>query len=85
MKAEMHDSYGFYIVIYHGGGLRTLYAHCDMLLVAAGQNVKAGEQIATVGGTGNVSGSLCHFEVQLDGAVVDPEDYVTLPPEMQLP
>ena len=64
-------SYGQYVVIDHGNGESSLYAHLDSVAVVVGQVVGAGTQIGTVGSTGNASGSHLHFEERLGGAVVD--------------
>ena len=69
-------SYGNYVVIDHGNGVRTLYAHCSSLLVSAGEKVYQGQPIARVGSTGRSSGNHCHFEVQINGTVVNPLAYL---------
>lgn len=70
------DSYGYYIIIDHGNGLSTLYAHNSELLVEEGQLVKQGETIALSGSTGNSTGPHCHFEVRSYGNRVDPMQYL---------
>jgi murein DD-endopeptidase MepM/ murein hydrolase activator NlpD len=72
------NGYGRWVVIDHGHGLRTIYAHCSHIDVHAGDRVDAGDVIAEVGTTGNATGSHVHFEVRIDGEPVDPEPY--LPP-----
>lgn len=64
--------YGRTVIINHGNGYQTLYAHNNQLLVKEGQNVAAGERIATIGATGNATGPHVHFEVIVDGKRVDP-------------
>lgn len=64
--------YGKVIVVDHGNGLQTLYAHLDALAVRAGDRVAAGQRIALSGATGKVTGPHLHFEVQRDGGQVDP-------------
>lgn len=73
--AEYHSNYGNYVVVNHGNGIKTLYAHCDTLVVKAGQQVTKGDQIATVGSSGFATGPHCHFEVLKDDACVNPEQY----------
>lgn len=70
--ATKHSSYGNYIVLDHGGGISTLYAHCSKLLVSVGDTVKQGDHIAEMGATGNVTGPHLHFEVRVDGKIQDP-------------
>lgn len=60
--------YGKHIIIDHGGGLYSLYAHASALMVSAGQRVKRGQQIAKVGQTGNAYGNHLHFEIRKGGA-----------------
>lgn len=68
--------YGNYVVIDHGGGITTLYAHCSSLLVSAGQRVTRGQVIARVGSTGISTGPHLHFEVLKNGAHTDPYAYL---------
>ena len=68
--------YGYRIVINHGGGYATLYAHCSELLVSVGDRVDAGDIIAKVGTTGRSTGNHLHFEVILDGKTKNPRDYI---------
>lgn len=71
-----HPSYGNYIVIDHGGGTTTLYAHCDTLTAATGQPVGAGDVIATVGSTGDATGNHLHLEVKVAGELVNPRNFL---------
>ena len=64
-------SYGQYVVVDHGNGESSLYAHLDSVLVTIGQVVQAGTQLGTVGETGNASGPHLHFEERVGGAIVD--------------
>lgn len=77
--AQWHFSYGNFVVINHGGGYATLYAHNSSLNVSAGQTVKQGDVIAFVGATGTAYGNHCHFEVRKNGAVQNPLNYVAQP------
>lgn len=79
IKSEWHYSYGYYVLINHGGGMSTLYAHNSKLLVSVGDVVTQGQVIALAGNTGNSYGSHCHFEVRVDGTRKNPMDYVTPP------
>lgn len=71
-----HDSYGNYIVIDHGGGVSTLYAHCSVLTATVGQTVSAGDQIAKVGSTGRATGNHLHIEVRINGERVNPRTFL---------
>lgn len=68
--------YGNYVVIDHGGGIYTLYAHASSLSVSSGEVVSAGQHIANVGSTGWSTGPHLHFEVRVNGTCVDPAGYV---------
>lgn len=74
--AKYNSAYGNYVIIDHGSGYATLYAHCSKLLVAKGQAVVRGEQIAKVGSTGWSTGNHLHFGVQLYGEWQDPIEYI---------
>ena len=69
--------YGCYVMIDHGGGIVTLYAHCSAILVQQGQYVDRGQVIARVGTTGASTGYHLHFEVRVDGQYQEPLQYVT--------
>ena len=68
--------YGNLVVIDHGNGLSTAYAHASSLLVGVGQPVSQGETVSLVGSTGNSSGPHLHFEVRVNGQAVDPLLYL---------
>lgn len=74
--ASWGEGYGYYVVVDHGGGISTLYAHCSKLLVSAGQSVKKGQVIALIGATGWATGPHLHFEVIIGGKRVDPLLYI---------
>ena len=69
------DGFGNYIIISHGNGVQTVYAHCSQLLVSSGQTVSQGEAIARVGSTGNSTGNHLHFEVRKNGVTYNPQYY----------
>ena len=73
---NLNYSYGHYLVIDHGNGLSTLYAHNTTLLVGVGSHVTKGQVIARSGSTGNSTGPHCHFEVRVNGTRVNPFNYL---------
>ncbi len=75
-SAWNEGGYGWYVVVYHGNGLSTLYAHASKLLVKVGDQVKRGQVIALVGTTGASTGNHLHFEVRVDGVPKNPLDYL---------
>ena len=70
--ATKHSSYGNYIIVDHGGGITTLYAHCSKLLKKVGDKVEQGDHIAEMGSTGQSTGSHLHIEVRVEGKHQDP-------------
>lgn len=72
VSSMTHWSYGNNVVINHGDGYVTLYAHCSQLLVRPGDTVTQGQIIAKVGATGNVTGPHLHFEVYYNGVRQNP-------------
>ena len=76
IKAGYHVSYGNYLVINHGGGYCTLYAHCSQLLAQVGDTVNKYDTIAKVGATGDVTGNQLHICVIIDGVYVNPKRYL---------
>lgn len=68
--------YGNAVIIDHGRGLSTVYAHASALIARQGQRVSQGEVVALVGSTGNSSGPHLHFEVRINGVAVDPLLYL---------
>lgn len=70
------SGYGNIVVLDHGNGLSTAYAHDSSILVRVGQLVAQGQTVALVGSTGNATGSIVHFEVRVNGTAVDPLGYL---------
>ena len=71
-------SYGMYVVVDHGGGYTTTYAHMSDVYVYVGQEVEQGEYLGAVGSTGFSTGPHLHFEIRIDGEPVDPFSYVSM-------
>lgn len=69
-------SYGKVIIISHGYGYKSVYAHNNKNLVPVGTEVKKGQVIAELGRTGRVTGAHVHFEIHKDGAVINPNDLI---------
>lgn len=69
-------AYGLYLQLRHAGGVTSFYAHCSKLCVQQGQQVKLGEKVAEVGDTGEVTGAHLHFELRLDGTLLNPAYYI---------
>lgn len=70
------NSYGNVVMINHGGGIVTVYAHNSSLVAKKGQTVKAGTVISKVGSTGYSTGNHLHFEVRKNGSTVNPRGYI---------
>ncbi|HXL43126.1 MAG TPA: peptidoglycan DD-metalloendopeptidase family protein [Gaiellaceae bacterium] len=64
--------YGYLVTLWHGDGVRTMYAHLSAVLVHRGQRIAAGARLGRVGATGHAFGPHLHFEVRVRGAAVDP-------------
>lgn len=75
--AGANGGYGNYLVINHGGGVETCYAHCSEILVREGDSVRQGEVVALVGSTGNSTGPHLHFEIKENGEFLDPAESVS--------
>ncbi len=69
-------SYGNMLVISHGNGVQTYYAHCSKLYVSAGTKVTQGQKVAAVGSTGNSTGPHLHLEIRVNGVAYNPQNYV---------
>lgn len=86
IMAARHRQYGNYVIIDHGNGVMTLYAHAKLNLVHEGDIVRRGQKIAEVGRTGNATGPHLHFELRVDGVQQNPlpslDDEEEIPAEM---
>ena len=69
-------SFGYMVVVNHGNGVETYYAHCSKLYVSAGTKVNQGDVIAAVGNTGNSTGSHLHLEIRVNGVAYNPQNYL---------
>ena len=76
--AGEQKGYGNTVIVEHGNGRRSLYAHCQSITVHKGQIVEAGQQIATVGATGSATGNHLHLELQLQGEKLDPKNILQI-------
>ena len=74
--AGYKGSYGYLVIIDHGNGYQTYYAHCSALYVSAGQSVAQGQNISAVGSTGNSTGPHLHFEIRYNGRTLNPQSYI---------
>lgn len=71
-----HYSYGNLLIVTHGNGVQTYYAHCSRFYTSLGASVSQGQTIAAVGSTGNSTGNHLHLEVRLNGRAQNPQNYV---------
>ena len=75
--ARYHTAYGNMVIIDHGGGIKTLYAHARSLNVREGQTVKQGDVVSFVGSTGYSTGPHLHFEIIVNGTAQNPRNYLS--------
>ena len=75
-KAEYNKYYGNMVILDHGGGVQTLYAHGSEFAVKLGDLVSQGDPVLKVGSTGYSTGPHAHFEIRINGETVNPLDYV---------
>ena len=78
ITADSNSGYGNYIIIDHGNGYKTLYAHMAGFAITLGQWVEAGQTVGYLGATGRATGTHCHFEVFYNGERVDPEQFFSV-------
>lgn len=76
VEMEFSSSFGNYVVLAHGGGIRTLYAHLSAFRCQLGKSVRRGEVIGLLGNTGRSTGPHVHYEVHVDGKPVDPLPWI---------
>jgi len=76
IKAEYEGGYGYAVLVYHGGGIATFYAHLSGFNVTPGQYVQKGQIIGYVGTTGYTTGPHLHFEVRVKGNARNPNEYL---------
>ena len=76
VRVGREAGYGLVLEIDHGNGIETKYAHCSRVMVRRGQRVKRGQEIAAVGNSGLSTGPHLHYEIHINGKVVDPLTYV---------
>lgn len=76
--ADYSGTYGLIVIIDHGDGTETRYAHCSAVKVEVGEYVEQGQIIGNIGDTGYVTGAHLHFEIRIDGNTVNPLKYVRL-------
>lgn len=78
ITSDSNELAGKYVEIEHTGGLISRYLHCSELFVDEGDEISAGDIIASVGNTGNSTGPHLHFELKLNGVAVNPEKVVDI-------
>lgn len=76
LEADYDNFSGNYLLIDHGNGLQSFYAHCSELYVQAGDAIQKGDVIAAVGSSGYATGPHLHFELRKDGTPIDPKPYL---------
>ena len=76
LSAQSCPFYGKTVVVYHGAGLSTVYAHLDSMAVGPDDEVETGERLGAMGTTGRSTGPHLHFEARIDGTAIDPEPFL---------
>ncbi|MCD6165555.1 peptidoglycan DD-metalloendopeptidase family protein [bacterium] len=75
-KFQRNKGYGLHVIINHGNGIKTVYAHLSRIYVKTGQRVKRWDKIGEVGKTGRATGSHLHYEVRVNNKPVDPLTFI---------
>lgn len=75
-KATYNPAYGNMVIIDHGGGVQTLYAHGSEIIAQVGQTVATGDEVLKVGSTGYSTGPHAHFEIRINGQTVNPLEFL---------
>ena len=78
IQAGYFGGYGYSVMLYHGGGYATWYAHLSSINVSMGQLVERGGLVGRIGSTGWSTGPHLHFEIRINGAAQDPMGYLPL-------
>ncbi len=81
VEVGQSNEYGNYILVQHADEIYTLYAHCQTVLPQSGDEIQAGQVIATVGATGNVTGPHLHFELRNGETYLDPAEFIAFKKE----
>ena len=76
LSAQSCPFYGNTVVVYHGAGLASVYAHLDSFAVAVADEVDAGQLLGAMGATGRATGPHLHFEARIDGTAIDPVPFL---------
>jgi len=71
-----NSGYGNYVIVDHGNGFTTLYAHLNSIFVSPGETVSKGQQVGTMGNTGNSTGPHLHFEIRYNDVPYNPSNYL---------
>ncbi|MCB0053589.1 MAG: M23 family metallopeptidase, partial [Caldilinea sp.] len=71
-----NSGYGNYVIVDHGNGFTTLYAHLNSIFVSPGETVSKGQQVGTMGNTGNSTGPHLHFEIRYSDVPYNPSSYL---------
>ena len=78
-SAQSGGPYGRHVLLNHGGGLQSLYAHMSSIAAKVGAGITKGARVGAVGATGNTTGPHLHLEARVNGRAVDPMKYLTAP------